>query len=366
MAGKKILVVDDEKRVTETLEGFFKAKGYEMFTALSGDEAVQIVKKEPIEMVLLDMKMPGLNGMEVLKIIKEQYPKTKVIVVTAYNDYKDKAGQLGADGFITKPFGMQYLSNKILEILEGRPLAVKEHKKTTDKIKLLFVENTEMVFNIFLKSHFLLYSWDEDCIIELAVGEEEAIKKTAVFKPDIVLLNTTTLSSSRCGPLAAKILDLSNAPKEIIMHGVQIDDTKSKTDKLESVSGSFFDMAYFEKLGNEIKKLAAIYNLRPPKNIGRTELLSGTNAKIKVIEKVKLENVSLVIQGLLAKHLGVEKEKIQPSAKLVEDLGADSLDTVELIMALEEEFDIEIPDEDAENIRTVQEIVSYIKQKVKL
>jgi acyl carrier protein len=61
----------------------------------------------------------------------------------------------------------------------------------------------------------------------------------------------------------------------------------------------------------------------------------------------------------------VEKEQITPGANVIDDLGADSLDIVELVMALEESFDLEIPDEDAEKIRTVQDILSYLESNLK-
>ena len=70
------------------------------------------------------------------------------------------------------------------------------------------------------------------------------------------------------------------------------------------------------------------------------------------------------IKKIIAEQLGVEEEDVIPEAKFVEDLGADSLDTVELVMALEEEFEIEIPDEDAEKIQTVSAAVDFIKEKV--
>jgi acyl carrier protein len=64
--------------------------------------------------------------------------------------------------------------------------------------------------------------------------------------------------------------------------------------------------------------------------------------------------------GIIVEQLSVDKEKVVPGASFVDDLGADSLDLVELIMAMEEEFDIEIPDEDAEKIATVQNAIDYV------
>ncbi len=75
-------------------------------------------------------------------------------------------------------------------------------------------------------------------------------------------------------------------------------------------------------------------------------------------------NVEERVKKIIAEQLGVEEEDINPESSFVEDLGADSLDTVELVMAFEEEFGIEIPDEDAEKILTVQNSVDYIKERI--
>ena len=70
------------------------------------------------------------------------------------------------------------------------------------------------------------------------------------------------------------------------------------------------------------------------------------------------------VKAIIVEQLGVEENDVAPAAKFIEDLGADSLDTVELVMAFEEEFDIEIPDEDAEKMTTVQAAIDYLEQKV--
>ncbi len=75
-------------------------------------------------------------------------------------------------------------------------------------------------------------------------------------------------------------------------------------------------------------------------------------------------NVEEKVKNIIVEQLGVEPEQVKPEAQFVNDLGADSLDTVELIMALEEEFNIDIPDEQAEKIKTVGEAIEHIKSKV--
>jgi len=71
------------------------------------------------------------------------------------------------------------------------------------------------------------------------------------------------------------------------------------------------------------------------------------------------------VKKVVAENLNVSEQEVTPQASFVEDLGADSLDVVELVMAFEEEFQVEIPDEDAENIKTVQDAVTYIDEKSK-
>ena len=70
------------------------------------------------------------------------------------------------------------------------------------------------------------------------------------------------------------------------------------------------------------------------------------------------------VSELIVEQLGVSSEEIRPEASFIDDLGADSLDIVELVMAMEEEFDIEIPDDDAERIQTIGDAVSYVKERL--
>jgi acyl carrier protein len=77
-----------------------------------------------------------------------------------------------------------------------------------------------------------------------------------------------------------------------------------------------------------------------------------------------MSNVEEKVKDIIVEELGVEREKLTSDASFMEDLGADSLDTVELVMAFEKEFDIDIPDEEAEKLRTVGDAMTYLHEKI--
>ena len=87
-----------------------------------------------------------------------------------------------------------------------------------------------------------------------------------------------------------------------------------------------------------------------------TEMMNKQEAKMSLHPKVK---------DIIVEQLGVDPEKVKLEASFIDDLGADSLDIVELVMAMEEEFDLEIPDEDAEKLKTVQDVATYLEKKGK-
>ena len=76
-----------------------------------------------------------------------------------------------------------------------------------------------------------------------------------------------------------------------------------------------------------------------------------------------MSNVEDQVKKIVVEHLGIEESKVNPDSKFIDDLGADSLDTVELVMAFEEKFGIEIPDDAAETIQTVKDAIEYIESK---
>ncbi|MGD0265625.1 MAG: response regulator [Candidatus Methylomirabilota bacterium] len=111
----RVLVVDDEPDAVYLLQEFLVAKGYEVLTASDGEEALRKVKEERPHVMLLDVRMPGMNGLEVLKRVREMDHEVGVIMVTAVNEEETghQALQLGAFDYITKPFDFTYLERSL-------------------------------------------------------------------------------------------------------------------------------------------------------------------------------------------------------------------------------------------------------------
>jgi DNA-binding response OmpR family regulator len=113
---ERILVVDDEIYTVKLLQKFLVSKAYEVYTATTGLEAIQKVKAVRPHIVLLDIIMPGMGGIDTLKEIKKINPKIVVIMVTAVIDEElaKRAVQLGADDYIPKPLNLNYIETCLM------------------------------------------------------------------------------------------------------------------------------------------------------------------------------------------------------------------------------------------------------------
>ena len=114
----KILLVDDEKVQRTLLQGFLENQGYDVMTSVDGQEALEIFAVTPVPLVLLDHKMPGMTGDEVLARMKELNPEVRALMITAYGDVETavKVMKLGADDFLSKPVHLESLLVKIRKI----------------------------------------------------------------------------------------------------------------------------------------------------------------------------------------------------------------------------------------------------------
>jgi DNA-binding NtrC family response regulator len=116
---KSLLVVDDEEGIRRVLREFFNRKGYKVFEAENGEKALQLARSEKISAVLLDIKMPGMDGIETLKKLLEINPKLGVVMTTAVEDEDKvkKALELGAYSYVLKPCDFMYLELVVMSKL---------------------------------------------------------------------------------------------------------------------------------------------------------------------------------------------------------------------------------------------------------
>lgn len=113
----RLLIVDDEPEICDFLKSFFEERNFEVRAAHSGEEALKEAEAFGPQVMLLDIKMGNLDGLSVLREIKEKRPSVKVIMVTALEttDKIEEAMRLGADNYITKPLSLEYLENDVRE-----------------------------------------------------------------------------------------------------------------------------------------------------------------------------------------------------------------------------------------------------------
>ncbi|MGA2775336.1 MAG: response regulator [Candidatus Omnitrophota bacterium] len=115
----KLLIIDDEKENAFYLEGFFKKRGCQVTTSFTGEDGLASFEKSKPDIVLLDIKLPGINGLEVLKRMREKDKKTPVVIYTGYGDdsIRKQAEELGANNYIERPFNMPQLEGVLAKLI---------------------------------------------------------------------------------------------------------------------------------------------------------------------------------------------------------------------------------------------------------
>jgi len=118
----RIMLVDDEERYLQTTKKLIEKKGYEILTALSGEEALEKLKPQNVHVVILDVKMPGMDGNQTLKAIKTLYPLVEVIMLTGHGTMDSAIDGLksGAFDYLVKPADIDDIIEKAMEAFEKR------------------------------------------------------------------------------------------------------------------------------------------------------------------------------------------------------------------------------------------------------
>lgn len=118
MDRKRILLVDDEQGIQLLYREEFEEDGYEVVSAYNGEEALEKFSQEPPDLVILDINMPGMNGIEVLRRMKEMNPNLPVILSSAYQEYKQDFGTWASEEYIVKSANMDDLKKAVRKHLQ--------------------------------------------------------------------------------------------------------------------------------------------------------------------------------------------------------------------------------------------------------
>ena len=120
MKKKKLMVVDDERLICWTLEKAFSKDGYEVICFNSGEQALEGMREDPAHAMILDLRLPGMSGLDVLEAIRESHPETKILMISAYGseDARKRAKELGVLEFFDKPLNLAELKETIAKAFE--------------------------------------------------------------------------------------------------------------------------------------------------------------------------------------------------------------------------------------------------------
>ncbi|MEW6101870.1 MAG: response regulator [Candidatus Omnitrophota bacterium] len=186
-----ILIVDDEPNIITILQEFLQAKGYGTQSASSAEEAFDALKAEPADTVLLDMRLPGMQGKDAARLIKEKYPQTKIIVITGYaQDAEDLLRERLLEAVFAKPIRLNELYEKLRSSLEGGRAERLRARVLLIKAKLLLVEPSEEISKA-LRAYLcgLGIERGQDYEVYDAKSNDEAIERIKILNPDILLVN---------------------------------------------------------------------------------------------------------------------------------------------------------------------------------
>jgi DNA-binding NtrC family response regulator len=128
----KVLMVDDEVDFLDTLIKRLKKRGLDVAGVKSGEEALKFLEGGPVDVVLLDVKMPGMDGMEVLRLVKERFPLTEVIMLTGHANVEVaiKGMEMGAFDYLMKPMDIDELVFKVEDAYKKKALKEKRQKRS--------------------------------------------------------------------------------------------------------------------------------------------------------------------------------------------------------------------------------------------
>jgi len=199
----KILVVDDEIDIRETLTHYLAKQGYEVNSAANGKDALTYLAHKSVEAVLLDIVMPQMKGSELTALIKNRYPKTKVMIITAYpHEGETLENELTVDALLIKPLTPDEVYASLFKLLGKKPDTTarvmprdRRPPRLNNSAKLLFVGISTEIFEA-LKIHLCSLTLNGQLYeLENAPDTREFFQRTKTNTPDIIIIDTAYLNN---------------------------------------------------------------------------------------------------------------------------------------------------------------------------
>ena len=228
MSDKKILLVDDNPQIT-AISSHLERKGFTMFNALEGEKALEIIKSEHPNLVILDMDLPGIDGIQILAILRKEYKDIRVFVFTAHGvQYKKKAEKIGFDRFFDKDdYYMDELEDAIKDVFKIEKVIERKDIESSGKIakaRLLFIEPSIQMYSytaaLFGNTVFCADEYEKRVIYSDIDNLSGIILSELMKQPNIVLINDYAMNQGEILNLIDLIRSVKIQPDDIIVHGL--------------------------------------------------------------------------------------------------------------------------------------------------
>ncbi|MAE75858.1 MAG: DNA-binding response regulator [Planctomycetes bacterium] len=221
--GERVLVVDDEKELVEGLKYNLEVEGYVVECAYDGEQALAAVRRDPPSLLLLDVMMPGINGLKVLEILREEGDRTPIILLTAKSQPEDKVTglEIGADDYVTKPFGLPELMARIRAVLR------RVHPDVEPVAEVFRFEGLTVDFRRYViereGKEWPLSRFESDILRYLIAHRDEVVTRHDLLTKvwGYVNLPTTRTVDNHIARLRKKVEDSPDEPEHILtVHGI--------------------------------------------------------------------------------------------------------------------------------------------------
>jgi two-component system KDP operon response regulator KdpE len=172
MINATILVVDDEPQLRRAMRATLTDLGYSVIEAKTGEQALEILRRDPTDLVLLDLNMPGIGGLETCRAIRQSFDNIPIIILSVRNTEREKVEALdaGADDFVTKPYGIQELLARIRAGIRRTPAATESgpHAFSTPELEIDFTAR-----RVTLNGHTVRLTPKEFDLLKFLVGHPD-------------------------------------------------------------------------------------------------------------------------------------------------------------------------------------------------